>query len=765
MTPPPTLTSLLNSLHTHLQNQTQLLPTLHAQLGLPPSAIEDDLKALERKLMVEVESSVNGRKKEVEQWMEKCEEVENACLQYTRALGGNTKATGSSLGELRKEQNLPKRFEMVSEFQEKLRQMYHTKLEHLATLTNRLNTLARTLGADYFARDVLDPSPAPGKSASDTNKDVTPERFLKLEKELVRGKAEVTKRLTQLSTTLIQIDWLYTELGMSPPALEDLSMSSSSLASSSTSSRPGSSSSSDPFAISTPTPACRGRPITPFLFRDETTTPESEYPRILARFMARLEEADDEALTEGQSVPFGLENVEPTPGLLRWTASLQSSLEDTKRRRESHIQAMYDQLEGLWRRLGVDDVAMDAFVDMHKGSTEETIREYEEELERMLELKRERMGAFIESAREEIVRLWDDLMVGDDERGDFAPFADDEHTEELLSIHEEEIRRLKEERRLKAPLLASIKKYFDICSEEKELAAAASDQTRLLGRGRDPGRLLREEKMRKRVQKEKPRLELDLLNSIPAWEQETGHPFLVNGESILKMLMEIVSAADQENKRRPARAGSVPPRSTTPVNSAQGYVPGTTKTGVVTPAVRPGSSGVSQSLPNKRQKLGDSTSSQRRTTPAGGGRAPLGTNKGGNGRQPSPGARNTRKPSSGNGSSLPRPTPIAMPVPRPGTQHHSLGHGRLPSTVSSAYVAGRSTSVVVSGGYGSSGSRYPSNSKSQLAVNPAGLAKKGSRARRESFRPRQSADGVELGRSTGIAGSRWPTVTEEDEND
>ena len=83
----------------------------------------------------------------------------------------------------------------------------------------------------------------------------------------------------------------------------------------------------------------------------------------------------------------------------------------------------------------------------------------------------------------------------------------DEHTEELLLIHENEIRRLKEERRLKAPLLASIRKYFEICEEEKELAAAAQDQSRLLGRGpRDPGRLLREEKMRKRVTREKPRV-------------------------------------------------------------------------------------------------------------------------------------------------------------------------------------------------------------------------------------------------------------------
>ena len=53
-----------------------------------------------------------------------------------------------------------------------------------------------------------------------------------------------------------------------------------------------------------------------------------------------------------------------------------------------------------------------------------------------------------------------------------------------------------------------IRKYFEICEEEKELERAAGDQTRLLGRGggRDPGRLLREEKMRKRVGKEKPKV-------------------------------------------------------------------------------------------------------------------------------------------------------------------------------------------------------------------------------------------------------------------
>lgn len=31
---------------------------------------------------------------------------------------------------------------------------------------------------------------------------------------------------------------------------------------------------------------------------------------------------------------------------------------------------------------------------------------------------------FVESAREEIIRLWNELMVGEEERADFAPFAD-----------------------------------------------------------------------------------------------------------------------------------------------------------------------------------------------------------------------------------------------------------------------------------------------------------------------------------------------------
>ncbi|KIY72254.1 hypothetical protein CYLTODRAFT_388873 [Cylindrobasidium torrendii FP15055 ss-10] len=684
------LTALLNSLHTHLQTQTHLLPPLHSQLGLPPSALEDELATIQQNLMSSVEAQIESRRREVDEWMAKCERVEEDSIRYQKALGGHIKSTGNSVGEVRKEKVLPRRFEMASEHQEKLRQLYHTKLEQFTVMTNRVQSLVRTLGPAFFAIELFDDD----MSTSEI-RDVTPERFLRLEKELVRGKGEVAKRVQQLYGIFVQIDWLYTELGMAAPTLDDLPSAMSpplfarSIAGPSYNSRLDT---SDPFLETTPTPASRQRSM---IFHSQPD--EFEYQRIFAEFTARLEEADDEGLAEPARL---LSNVDPTPALIKWASQLQSTLEDTKRRRETHIQTMYDELEGLWRRMGIEDGDMDAFVDAHRGSTDETVREYEEELERMLELKRERMGAFIASAREEIVKLWDELMVGDEERADFAPFADDEHTEELLTIHEEEISRLKEERREKAPLLAAIKKYFEICEEEKELAAAASDQTRLLGRGaRDPGRLLREEKMRKRVTKEKPRLEQDLLVTLPAWEKETGRTFLVYGDSMLQALRTTVGAQDQENRTK--RSGSVPPRSTTPSN-------GTGKTGVVTPAVRP-SSAQSHSAPSKRMRTEE--------------RAPLGSlARSTNVRVPSTRSRSPDKMSmSQSTTGLPRP--IAMPIPKPGTQHHALGHGRVPS----------------SGVWGASGVRVPSGSRAVSSGKTA--AQKATRAKRESFRPRPSAEG------------------------
>lgn len=239
--------------------------------------------------------------------------------------------------------------------------------------------------------------------------------------------------------------------------------------------------------------------------------------------------------------------------------------------------------------------------------------------------------------------------------------------------------------------------------------------------------------------------------SIPAWEEEAGRPFLVHGESIMRILTETASAADQENRKKNVpRAGSVPPRSTTPVNSSNHYVPGSgpygvsSGKGVVTPAVRSGSAMGGTS--NKRPRLGDA--------PSGGqGRAVLGAHRSNtNGHRvasPSKISGPTKTP----GSSLPRPVTVSlsmhMPIPKPGTQHHALGHGRVPS------------GMEVSTGYGQR--NFSSAGSRGYGVAATVQSKKVSRARRESFKPRPSVDDWEHGHGSKWGGFAGASVKEEEE--
>ncbi|PCH37199.1 hypothetical protein WOLCODRAFT_140758 [Wolfiporia cocos MD-104 SS10] len=791
-----TITSLLDSLHAHLQSQTQLLPPLHAQLGLPATALTDELATLQRQLTECVESQVNLRRKQVDEWVQKCDGVEEECIQFTKALGGNSKATRTSLGEIRKEPVLPRRYEVICEYQAKLRHLYHTKLEQLWALTNKITALSRTLGPDFFPPDIVNLTPAAHRDEDESShRDVTPERFGRLEKELVRGKAEVTKRLARLAETMVDLDWLYTQLGEEPPEPEEPSPALTSArglplpsrSASVCSSRTTHSTASDLFLsstlssvpMSTPTPTARTKPgAAPLLSlklpEDPPDASEAEYQRIYLRFVAWLENASEEELLHAHA---GLEGADPTPGLIAWAEGTQARLEALKAAREARIQALYDQLVALWRRMGVPEADMDAFVEQQMGSTEAAVGAYEEELERMLELKRENMGAFVAGARAEIVRLWDALLVGEEERAIFAPFADDEYTEELLEVHQEEIQRLETEKRLKGPLLTKVKKYLDVCEDEKELAAAASDQSRLLGRGpRDPGRLLREEKMRKRVAKEKPKLEQDLLTSIPAWEADTGQIFLVHGESILQRLMESVSANDKENTHRRTRSqtakiASASGRSKTPnSNLSQAYAPSSSqgnKSNASSASTRPGSSmsssSSSQPAPPKRTRLGESTGTHNNG-------AQMGPPKTFGLQRPGGSAKDSAKtlvPV----SSLPRPVLTAVPVPKlpplPPPSYGRVGAVKKAQRTH-AYHPYRSSQRTGAGAGSGGAAQRAGRGPAQASMFSA---QKAMRARRESFKPRASMGEEWAAGADADAGQpRWAgfsdvTVKEEPEED
>lgn len=94
-------------------------------------------------------------------------------------------------------------------------------------------------------------------------------------------------------------------------------------------------------------------------------------------------------------------------------------------------------------------------------------------------------------------------MMSEEEKAEFGAFIDDNYTEELLERHEEESTRLRAEVEVRGRMLPKVKEWISIKAEEEELERSAQDPNRFKKCGTA---MLREEKMRKRVEKLKPKV-------------------------------------------------------------------------------------------------------------------------------------------------------------------------------------------------------------------------------------------------------------------
>ncbi|KAK9467851.1 microtubule associated protein-domain-containing protein [Lipomyces arxii] len=195
----------------------------------------------------------------------------------------------------------------------------------------------------------------------------------------------------------------------------------------------------------------------------------------------------------------------------------------------------------LWKKLSEEESMVKAFDRANRGISLPVIEAYEKELARLNEKKRDHMHIFIEDARQTLQRLWDSLYFSEDEMLDFTPAWTDIFTDASLAAHETEISRLEQLLIERKPILALIDAYRELQDDAIKLEQSQQDASRLLARGtgkRDPTRLLREEQMRKRIAKRKPRVMCDLMAALNKWEQETYRPFMVNGERFIDVLTE-----------------------------------------------------------------------------------------------------------------------------------------------------------------------------------------------------------------------------------
>ena len=246
--------------------------------------------------------------------------------------------------------------------------------------------------------------------------------------------------------------------------------------------------------------------------------------------------------------------------------SRRDKLLDEKKNREKRLAEIKKSIEGLWDRLGIEESDRKQFLAANRGCGLRTINEFEDELARLNELKRQNLHLFVEDARVRLQELWDALYFCEEEMLEFTPAFSDVYSDALLSAHEAEIERLHTLKDQRAPVLEAIDKHKSLIGDRKALEESAADATRLMlkpqkGEKRDPGKLLREEKMRKRIAKELPKVAAALKKTLEQYEEEYGKPFLVHGQSYLEEMEEMDSRAPPPRSKTP---NGLPPRPKTP---------------------------------------------------------------------------------------------------------------------------------------------------------------------------------------------------------
>ncbi|CUS15485.1 unnamed protein product [Tuber aestivum] len=256
-------------------------------------------------------------------------------------------------------------------------------------------------------------------------------------------------------------------------------------------------------------------------------------------------------------------------------------LVNEKEKRKEKIEDLKREIGELWDKLCVEPSDSKRFLAQNRGFGLKVIREFEAELDRLLGLKRENLQLFVEDARQVLQDLWDKLYFSDDEIMQFQPAM----SNALLTSHEMEIRRLQLLLEERAPIISMIEKHRSLVNDREQLAISASDSSRLVSRGgtgnRDPTRLLREERMRKRIAKELPKVEVELKKILEDWAVECGEPFLVNGEPYLQTLIRLspvlqsrVGAKGVAPAQATAKAGKWNPPATGSIQRARSNTAG-----------------------------------------------------------------------------------------------------------------------------------------------------------------------------------------------
>lgn len=227
--------------------------------------------------------------------------------------------------------------------------------------------------------------------------------------------------------------------------------------------------------------------------------------------------------------------------LREWRDELKTQVEETKCR----VEKMKKDLMVLWKYLDEPADVCQMFLDKYSDYSSGTINALSAEIKRCKESRKENIFKYVTQIRLELMNLWDLCRYCEAERDTFAPFHSNTFTEDLLTLHEIEVERLRKFYNDNRTIFELLEQRENLIMKIKELLQRANNPDRYHNRG---GQLLMEEKERKVIQKKLPKIEAELQQLINEYETKHNQMFTIYGTSLENVLAETWESINHEKE-------------------------------------------------------------------------------------------------------------------------------------------------------------------------------------------------------------------------
>ncbi|KAK9305352.1 hypothetical protein QLX08_003606 [Tetragonisca angustula] len=243
---------------------------------------------------------------------------------------------------------------------------------------------------------------------------------------------------------------------------------------------------------------------------------------------------------------------------------------------KEHVENLKQDLITLWKYLDEPEHICQSFLNSYVGYSAATINALTIELERCKDKRKQNIAKYVSEVRSQLIMLWDLCKFSEQERKKFIHFTSNTYTEDLLTLHELEVKRVQEFYDSNKAIFELFQERKNLWTKMKELLQRANHPDRFYNRG---GQLLMEEKERKTIQKKLPKIEDELRNLIKEYESTHGETFTMNGVAVEELLKESWEHLNEEKEfiKRARKEGKDKSMKKTPLSTSKKVVLSTSK--------------------------------------------------------------------------------------------------------------------------------------------------------------------------------------------